>query len=102
MGSVVKAKVRELENITREGRSRSMRKEVVGCVQAMVGKNLFLVQFEDGKNKYMSSCLLHFFRKRRLIWMSQYLTLPKNKEVDCFLLMGILRLNNLQIKTPPI
>ena len=27
--------------------------------------------------------------------MSQYLTLPKNKEVDCFLLMGILRLNNL-------
>ena len=51
VGSVVKAKVGELENITREGRSRRMRKEVVGFVQSVVGKNKFLVLFEDGQNK---------------------------------------------------
>ena len=33
VGSVVKAKVGELEKITRKGRSRRMRKEVVGCVR---------------------------------------------------------------------
>ena len=32
VGSVVKTKVGELEKITRKGRSRSMRKEDVGCV----------------------------------------------------------------------
>ena len=28
----------------------------MGCVQAVSGKKKFLVQFEDGKNKEMSSC----------------------------------------------
>ena len=37
-----------MEENTREGRVRSMRKYVVGCVQAVVGKNKLLVQFEDG------------------------------------------------------
>ena len=37
VGSVVKAKVGELDKITRKGRSRSMSKEVVGCVQRVVG-----------------------------------------------------------------
>ena len=49
--SVVKAKVGELEKITREGRSRRMRKEVVGCVQSVVGNKKFLVKFEDGRKK---------------------------------------------------
>ena len=44
---VVKSKVGELENITREERTRRMMNEVVGCVQAVVGKKKFLVQFED-------------------------------------------------------
>ena len=48
VGSVVKAKVGELENITSELRSRSMRKEVMGCVQDVAVKKKFLVQFEDG------------------------------------------------------
>ena len=48
MGSVVKAEVGELEKIKREGRIRRMRKEVVGCVQSVVGKNKFLVIFENG------------------------------------------------------
>ena len=39
VGSVVKAKVGELEKITRERRSRRMRKEVVGCVHRVVGNN---------------------------------------------------------------
>ena len=41
VGSVIKAKVRELENITREGRQRRMRKEVVVCVQSVLGKKKF-------------------------------------------------------------
>ena len=56
LGSVIKAKVGETEENTREGRSRTMRKEGVGCVQDVVGKNKFLVQFEDGQKKEMSSC----------------------------------------------
>ena len=39
---------RETEKNTREGRSRTTRKEVVGCVQDVVGENKFLVQFKDG------------------------------------------------------
>ena len=60
VGSVVKAKVGELENISREGRRRSMKKEVVGCVQDVAGNKNFLVQFEDGKKKEISSSLLMF------------------------------------------
>ena len=45
VGSVVKAKIGELENIARERRSRRTRKEVVGYVQSVVGKKNFLVQF---------------------------------------------------------
>ena len=51
MGSVVKAKVVELEKITMKGRSRRIRKEVVLCVQSVVGKKKFLVLFKDGQNK---------------------------------------------------
>ena len=43
VGSVVQAKVGELENIKMEGRIRIMRKEVVGCVHRVVGKNKLLV-----------------------------------------------------------
>ena len=49
MGSVVKAKVGEMEENTREGRSSRMRRELVGCVHAMVGKKILLVIFEDGQ-----------------------------------------------------
>ena len=51
VGSIVKAKVGELEEITREGRSRRMRKYVVGFFQAFVGKKDSLVQFEYGQKK---------------------------------------------------
>ena len=42
---VVKSKVGELEENIREGRRRSMGKEVVVYVHAMVGKKIFLVKF---------------------------------------------------------
>ena len=61
LGSVVKEHVGEMEDNTREGRSRRMRKEVVGCVQDVVGKKKLLVQFEDGKRKNISSSSLYFF-----------------------------------------
>ena len=48
VGSVVKARVGELENITREGKSGGIRKEEVGCDQAVVGEKKFLFQSEYG------------------------------------------------------
>ena len=77
VGSVVKATVGELEKIKMEGRSGRMRKEVVGCVKAVLGKKKFLVQFEYGQKKYISYYL------RRLIRMRQYHILPKNNNVNC-------------------
>ena len=41
MGSVVKAKIGDIEENIREGRCRRVSKEVVGCVQDIVGKNIF-------------------------------------------------------------
>ena len=64
VGNVVKAKVGELEKITREGRSRRMRKEVVGCVHSLVGKDKFLVLFEDGQKKEIGSCLLVYLSEK--------------------------------------
>ena len=63
VGYVVKAKVVDMEDKTREGRTRSMRKEVLGCVQAVVGKKKFLVTFKNGNKKGMSSCLLVIFER---------------------------------------
>ena len=57
-GSVVNANVGELENITREGRSRRTRKYAVGCVEIVMGKKKFIFQFEDGQKKEISSSLL--------------------------------------------
>ena len=48
VGSIVEESFGELEEITREGRNRSMNKEVVECVHAVVGKKKFLFKFEDG------------------------------------------------------
>ena len=64
VGSVVKAKVGELEKIIRKGRSRRMRKEVVGCVHSVVGKNNFLVLFEDGQKEEIDSCLLSHLNRQ--------------------------------------
>ena len=70
MGYVVKAQVLYMEENKRYRRSRRTSKEVVGCVQAVVGKNKFLVQFEYGQKKQMS----YFF--------IVYLCLKEEVEID--------------------
>ena len=45
VGSIVKAKVGELEKIARGGRNRRVRKEVVGCVHDVLGKKKSPFQF---------------------------------------------------------
>ena len=71
VGSVVKAKVGELEKISREGRSRRMRKYVVGCVQILVGKKKFLNQFEDGQKKEINSSSLVFLSLKEEVEMDE-------------------------------
>ena len=60
VGSVVKEKVGELEEITMEGRSRRMRKYVVGFVHSVVEKIKFILQFKYGQKKETSSSSLVF------------------------------------------
>ena len=49
-----------MEKTTREVISRGIGKEVMGCVQAVVGKKNVLVQFEDGQKKEIISSSLVF------------------------------------------
>ena len=80
MGSVVKAKVGELENIIREGRIRRMRKEVVGCVHSVMGNKKFLVLFEYGQNKEISSSLLVYLSEKDEVEMEEPIShLPKKR-----------------------
>ena len=81
VGSVVKAKVGGLEKITRKGVSRRIRKEVVGCVQAVVGKKKFVVQFEDGKKKDISASLLVFLSFKEEVDMDETLSSYPEKEL---------------------
>ena len=48
VGTVVKAKIGELEEEVRVGSSRRIRKEFTGVVQAILEKRRFLVRFHDG------------------------------------------------------
>ena len=58
VGSVMTDKLGYIEDKTMEGRSRSMKKEVVMCVQDMVGKKKIEIKFEDGQSKNTGSGLL--------------------------------------------
>ena len=60
VGSNVKKMVGGMEESTREVRSRKLSKEVVECVQYVVGKKKFLFQFRDGHKKDMSSVSLSY------------------------------------------
>ena len=55
VGTVVKAKVCELEEDIREVFPRRLRKDITGVVQEVVGKRIYLVIFQDGLEKEMSS-----------------------------------------------
>ena len=74
MGSVVKSKVGELENTTRELRSRRMMKEVVGCVQSVVGLKKFIVQLENGQKKEISSSSFLFLSSKEEVEMDEALS----------------------------
>ena len=60
VGSVVKSKVGEMEDNTREVRIRVISKEVLGCVQDVLGKKRLLVQFEYEYKKDMISASLSY------------------------------------------
>ena len=80
VGYVVKEKVGEIEEDTRKGRIRRTIKEVVGCVQDMVGKKRFLVQFGDGQRKDTSSSLLVFLISKKEVEMDEPLSNYPEKE----------------------
>ena len=48
VGTVVKAKIGELEEEVRVDSARRMRKEFTGVVQDILGKRKLLVRFHDG------------------------------------------------------
>ena len=60
MGSVVKAKVGEVEENTREGRIRRMRKDLMGCFQDVMGEKKLLAQSENMQKKEMIPCSIMF------------------------------------------
>ena len=53
VGYLVKANTGNMEDKTRNGRSKRMRKEVVGCVQDVLGKNNVPDQFEYEQKRYL-------------------------------------------------
>ena len=55
VGTVVKAKIGELEEEVRAGNSRRMRKELTGVVQGVSGRMMSLVRFQNGCENNLSS-----------------------------------------------
>ena len=55
MGAVVNAKVGDLEEDVREGLTRRLRKELTSVLQGVSGKKRFLVRFQYGCKKDMTS-----------------------------------------------
>ena len=55
VGTVVKAKIGELEEEVGVGSSRRMRKDFTGVVQGVSSRRRFLVRFHNGCKKNMSS-----------------------------------------------
>ena len=70
--SVVKGKVRDIEENTREGRSRGEMKYVVGHVQYLVGRKKLLFQFKYGKKKEMSCVSLSYVCSKEEVCLEMY------------------------------
>ena len=51
VGTAVKAEICELEEEVRVGCSRTMRKELTGVVQGVLGRRKFLVRYHNGRKK---------------------------------------------------
>ena len=69
-----------MDNITSEGRSIRMRNEVVGCLHIVAGKKKFLIKFEDGQNKEMSSSSLIFLSFKEEVDMDEPISHLPEKE----------------------
>ena len=54
VGTVMKAKISELEDELKESFLRRMRKEFIGVVQGFYFKRRFFVKFQDGCEKNMN------------------------------------------------
>ena len=80
VGSVVKAKVGELEKITREGISRRTGKYMVECVHSVVEKNKFIVQLEDRHKKEKSFSSFVFLILREDFDMDEAISHSNEKE----------------------
>ena len=80
MWYVVKAKVGELKEITREGRSRTMMKYVVVCVWYVVGKKKLIFQFEYVHKKGMSYYSLVCLSSKEDVDMDEPLSYSPKKE----------------------
>ena len=94
-GLVVRAKVGEMDEKTREGGSIRMMKEVVGCAQTVVGKKKFCIQFKDDKYKYMSTGQLMMVLGEEevdKVGDKSISNIPKKEKVACRFLVGILLL----------
>ena len=59
-GNLVKEKFGEMEEKKSEGRSRRARKELVVCVQDVIGKKMYLVKFKYRHKTEMSSHSLSY------------------------------------------
>ena len=58
---------------------------MVGCVQDVLVKNIFLLQFEDDHNKEMSSCLLQYLCSKEEVEMDEPLSnSPKKEQGELF------------------
>ena len=73
-----------------------MNKEVVGCVQSVVGKKKLLVLFEDGQKKDMGSSSLVYLSKKEEVDMDELIShLPEKEEGVLLTIMEILMLENI-------
>ena len=80
VGSVVKTKVGELENIIGDGSIRRTRKEMVVCVQSVAGKKNLHVLFEDGQKKEIVSSLLVYLSEKEEVDMEESISHLTEKE----------------------
>ena len=61
----------------------------MGCVQSVVGKNKFLVLFEDGQKKEIGSNLLVYLNEKEEVDMEESITLfPETEEVEPLTING--------------
>ena len=82
VGTVVKAKIGDLEEEVRAGNSRRMRKELTGVVQGVSGRRRFLVRFQNGRknNMYPNQLTVAILEKNPVEEEPEVSTIPEIPE----------------------